>query len=133
MAPAGKITRPLLSIGEECDKGNIVVFSKTGGAIIAENTGALRKFPRLQSGAYEIEMWIPPVDLIEARLTAGGHRAWHLAERNQRLTSSQCSMDSNGGVQSCVGYPSSDDEFGHWTRSGVVLGDDASKTAIHYH
>ena len=74
MTPEGKVTRPLLSIGEECDRGNIVVFSKSGGAIVGQSTGAMRKFPRLPSGAYEIEMWLPPVALCEARLPSGGFR-----------------------------------------------------------
>ena len=74
VAPEGTVARPLLSIGEECDRGNIVVFSKKGGAIVGQETGAMRKFPRLPSGAYEIEMWMPPVDLVKARLAAGGKR-----------------------------------------------------------
>ena len=72
MTPAGKVARPLLSIGEECDRGNVVVFSGTGGAIVNQTTGAMRKFPRLASGAYSIEMWL--LHLIEAALASGGNR-----------------------------------------------------------
>ena len=72
VAPEGKVARPLLSIGEECDRGNIVVFSKTGGAIMGQNNGAMRKFPRLPSGAYEIEMWLPPIELVQAVSAPGG-------------------------------------------------------------
>ena len=60
VAPKGQIAKPLLSIGEECDKNQIVVFSKNGGAIINQATWAARKFPRLNNGTYEIEMRLPP-------------------------------------------------------------------------
>ena len=60
--------RPLLSIGGECDDGNLVVFSKHGGAIIDENTGAIRRFSRLASGAYEICMWLPPKQDVDAAM-----------------------------------------------------------------
>ena len=42
MAPEGQVARPLLSIGEECDKDNVVVFTKTGGAIVCGSTGVAR-------------------------------------------------------------------------------------------
>ena len=54
-----------MSIGEECDKECMVVFSKRGGAIINSNTGAVRRFPRLQDGTYEITMMLPPASLVE--------------------------------------------------------------------
>ena len=59
------MARPLLSIGEECNAGNFVLFGMSGGAIINQTTGAVRQFPRLPNGAYEIEMWIPPAEIIE--------------------------------------------------------------------
>ena len=65
VAPEGTVARPLLSIGEECDSERFVLFGKNGGAIIDQQSGAVRKFPRLANGAYEIEMWIPPADLVE--------------------------------------------------------------------
>ena len=54
------ITRPLMSIGEECDKNQVVVFGAGGGAIVNLRTEEIRKFPRRPNGVYEIEMWIPP-------------------------------------------------------------------------
>ena len=65
IAPPGAIQKPLMSIGEECDKHNIVVFSNRGGAIINTDSGALRKFPRLDDGTYEITMTLPPASLAE--------------------------------------------------------------------
>ncbi len=53
------VTRPLLSVGEECDRNQYVIFGKTGGIVLNLETGETRKFPRV-NGAYEMEMWIPP-------------------------------------------------------------------------
>ena len=53
------VTRPLLSVGEECDANKLVILAKTGGAILSLETGSVRRFPR-KNGAYEIEMWVPP-------------------------------------------------------------------------
>ena len=64
IAPSGSLAKPLFSIGEECDKDCYVVFSKRGGAIINEHTGAIRKFPRLANGTYEITMRLPPASII---------------------------------------------------------------------
>ena len=52
------VTKPLLSIGEECDDNKIVMFGKGGGAILNLEDGSLRRFPRIR-GSYEMEMWIP--------------------------------------------------------------------------
>ena len=65
IAPEGTLSKPLLSIGEECDRDQFVVFSAKGGAVVNQSTGMVRKFPRLQNGTYEMEMWIPPIDAIE--------------------------------------------------------------------
>ena len=54
-----EVTKPLLSIGEECDKNQYVVFGRSGGIIYSVETGECRKFPRV-NGSYEVEMWIPP-------------------------------------------------------------------------
>ena len=51
--------------GQECDNESFVVFSRHGGAIVNERTRQMRRFPRLPNGAYEIEMWLPPVKLVE--------------------------------------------------------------------
>ena len=61
------ITRPLMSIGEECDKNQIVVFGARGGVMVNLQTQAVRRFPRQPNGVYEIEMWIPP---------AAGQQQW---------------------------------------------------------
>ena len=63
--PKGSVARPLFSIGQECDAGHLVVFGSNGGAIVNKESGAVRRFPRLESGAYEIDLWVPPHDLIE--------------------------------------------------------------------
>ena len=72
VAPEGKLARPLLSIGEECDKDQYVVFGKHGGAIIAEDGQAIRSFPRLENGVYEIEMWLPSAETLSQ--AQGFHR-----------------------------------------------------------
>ena len=72
VAPEGKLARPLLSIGEECDKGAYVVFGRQGGAIIAEDGQAIRKFPRLDSGVYEIEMWLPSAESLNKKFVFPG-------------------------------------------------------------
>ena len=71
IAPEGTVARPLLSIGEECDRGNVVVFGKAGGAIIHLESKTARGFPRKATGAYEIEMWLPPVELVGQMASAG--------------------------------------------------------------
>ena len=63
--PKGSLAKPLFSIGQECDNESFVVFSRHGGAIINERTKQMRRFPRLPNGAYEIEMWLPPLKLVE--------------------------------------------------------------------
>ena len=77
--PEGTMARPLLSIGQECDSDNYVIFSRRGGAIVNEHTGQMRRFPRLQNGAYEIEMWLPPIKMIEearTKLAESGNTAF---------------------------------------------------------
>ena len=53
------VTKPLLSIGEETEQNQLVVFGRTGGAILSLETGSVRTFPRV-NGAYEMELWLPP-------------------------------------------------------------------------
>ena len=60
-------TRPLLSVGEECDRNNIVIFGRQGGAILNLESGATRRFTRV-NGMYEIDMWVPPIDLARQEL-----------------------------------------------------------------
>ena len=65
IAPEGSLSKPLLSIGEKCDRGQVVAFSKQGGAVINLINGSVRRFPRLANGTYEMELWIPPASLLE--------------------------------------------------------------------
>ena len=59
------ISKPLLSITQECDKGQLAVFGAQGGALLDIHTGAIRHLAR-RGGTYEGEMWIPPVALEKA-------------------------------------------------------------------
>ena len=68
MAP---VTKPLLSIGEECDHNKLVVFGRSGGAILNLEDGTIRRFPRVR-GSYEMEMWIPPLRATLKRVLPGG-------------------------------------------------------------
>ena len=66
MTPEGKLAKPLMSIGCECDQDQVVIFHKKGGAIVNQQNGAIRRFPRLENGSYEIEIYLPPNSLIES-------------------------------------------------------------------
>ena len=52
------VTRPLLSVGELCDRGNRVVFGRGGGVIQNTSTGAITHFAR-SGGIYAIDFFIP--------------------------------------------------------------------------
>ena len=65
LAPPGKVAKPLLSIGTECDDNNVVLFGKAGGAIFNLDGQGVRRFTRLSNGAYEVQMRIPPAALTE--------------------------------------------------------------------
>ena len=65
VAPAVQIARPLLSVGEECDKEQFVIFGRRGGVVVDTANNSMRKFPRLENGAYEMEMWVPPVQILQ--------------------------------------------------------------------
>ena len=67
-----EIARPLCSVGEECDKEQLVVFGKTGGMCINLLDNTCRYFPRTPSGAYEMDMWFPTPELL-AQLGKGEH------------------------------------------------------------
>ena len=63
--------RGLLSITEECDKGNLAVFGKGGGALINLRTLEVRHLERV-GGTYEAEMWVPSRSMeMEAAGAAG--------------------------------------------------------------
>ena len=54
---------PLDSVGEFCDAGNYVLFSRHGGCIIDENTQMQTScFPR-EGGVYVHSTWIPPPEV----------------------------------------------------------------------
>ena len=61
-----EIAKPLLSVGEECDQDQWVVFTKKGGMIYSLTTGETRWFERNKNGAYEMEMFIPPAPDVVA-------------------------------------------------------------------
>ena len=64
------VTRPLLSVGEECDSGRVVMFGKRGGYVLNTVTKEMQWFPRKQGG-YEMEMWLPPAEEVNAARSTG--------------------------------------------------------------
>ena len=60
---------PLLSVGEECDKDQWVIFTKFGGMIQNLATGTVRDFGRSEYGNYEMDMYVP---LFEPGLAGPG-------------------------------------------------------------
>ena len=64
-----EITRPLLSTGEECDKGQLVIYGRSGGLILNLHTQEIRKFQRVD-GIYEINMWVPSPELARGGTAA---------------------------------------------------------------
>ena len=56
-----EVSKNLLSIAEECDKNQLVIFGRTGGIIMSLEHGTMRKFGRDAQG-YIMEHWIPPND-----------------------------------------------------------------------
>ena len=63
-------SKPLLAVGQECDKGQLAVFGANGGAFIDINTGAVRRLNRV-GGTYEGEMWVPPLAMEQAAAFVG--------------------------------------------------------------
>ena len=53
------IGKPLLSVDEEVDKDQWVVFTKRGGFIHNPHTRATRSISREEDGSYEIQMSVP--------------------------------------------------------------------------
>ena len=66
------VGKPLLSVGEECDKDQWVLFNKFGGMIFSLEKGAVRQFTRAPNGPYEMEMWIPPAQDESSGFTRQG-------------------------------------------------------------
>ena len=56
------VTRPLSSVGEIADKGNIVVFGRNGGYIWNPKTQATLPFQRDQ-GVYQLQTWVQEPDV----------------------------------------------------------------------
>ena len=52
-----EVSRPLTSVGEVCDRGNLVVFGPGGGYILSLNGQSRTKFQR-NKGIYELDLWI---------------------------------------------------------------------------
>ena len=59
------IQNPLLSVTQECDKGQLAIFGAKGGVVLNLVTGATRYLNRV-GGTYEGEMWVPPASLEQA-------------------------------------------------------------------
>ena len=61
--------KPLLSVGEECDLDQWVVFTAQGGFIYHPQTQAVRYIKRDASTnyVYEISMWVPPAPQVAAQ------------------------------------------------------------------
>ena len=56
------VHKNLLSIGEECDKGQFAIFGKSGGILLnINNTGEMRRFARETEG-YMVDHWVPPAE-----------------------------------------------------------------------
>ena len=54
-----EVTRPLLSVGRICDRGNVVTFGSSGGVITDLVTGEETPFVRDGEGMYQLEFWMP--------------------------------------------------------------------------
>ena len=52
-----EVTKPLMSVGQTCDNGNVVLFHRRGGFILNLETRALTPFERI-AGNYEIAYWV---------------------------------------------------------------------------
>ena len=64
------LTRPLMSVAQECDNGNVFMFGRSGGAIFSLTGGPVRRFSRV-GGTYEHEVWIPPAKAIKRLMQTG--------------------------------------------------------------
>ena len=53
-----EVTRPLLSVGRICDRGNQVLFGQNGGVIMNLKTGEVNNFYRDRDGMYQLDFWI---------------------------------------------------------------------------
>ena len=53
-----EVARPLLSVGKICDRGNQVVFGRSGGVVVDLVTGEETPFVRDKNGLYQLEFWM---------------------------------------------------------------------------
>ena len=52
-----EISRPLTSVGELADSGNVIVFGRKGGFVLNPTSGKRLDFPREQ-GVYQLQTWV---------------------------------------------------------------------------
>ena len=52
------VNRPLKSVSDTCDAGNLVVFGPHGGSILSLTNGKVTDFER-RGGLYTMDLWIP--------------------------------------------------------------------------
>ena len=67
------ITRPLLSVAQECDEENIVIYGSNGGAILNLHGRPVRRFRRV-GGTYELDMWLPPAATMKKLASVFGRQ-----------------------------------------------------------
>ena len=52
-----KVTKPLFSVGQACDDGNLVIFGSKGGMVYNVNSKTISPFKRVNRN-YEMELWL---------------------------------------------------------------------------
>ena len=65
-----EVSRPLNSVGETCDRNNLVIFSASGGCVLSLETGAVTEFDR-RGGLYTMDFWVPNPGSSAAAAAAG--------------------------------------------------------------
>ena len=65
------VSRPLTSVGEVCDKGNLVVFGPKGGFIMSLHGESKTRFER-SGGVYELELWLDEAGDMASGFTRPG-------------------------------------------------------------
>ena len=56
-----EVSRPLTAVSATCDRGNVFVYSSSGGFIHNLSTGARTHFGR-KGGIYELDLWVKTED-----------------------------------------------------------------------
>ena len=51
------VTKPLFSVGQACDEGNLVIFGSRGGVVYNMNSKVVSPFKRVNRN-YEMERWL---------------------------------------------------------------------------